>query len=76
MEDLGGVLETVLYVVGGALGLAGLILVVKFIIGMGEIDKRADTIKEELDSRLDDINDLKQSKKPRSTPKVQYRNKI
>ena len=72
MEDLGSVLETVLYVVGGALGLAGLILVVKFIIGMGEIDKRADTIKEE----LDDINDLKQSKKPRSTPKVQYRNKI
>ena len=62
MEDLGGVLETVLYVVGGALGLAGLILVVKFIIGMGEIDKRADTLKKELDSRLDDINDLKQSK--------------
>ena len=62
MEDLGGVLETVLYVVGGALGLAGLILVVKFIIGMGEIDKRADTLKEELDSRLDDIKDLKQSK--------------
>ena len=76
MEDLGGVLETILYVVGGALGLAGLILVVKFIIGMGEIDKRADTLKEELDSRLDDINDLKQSKKPRATPKVQYRNKI
>ena len=76
MEDLGGVLETVLYVVGGALGLAGLILVVKCIIGMGEIDKRADTLKKELDSRLDDINDLKQSKKPRSTPKVQYRNKI
>ena len=72
MESLGSVLETVLYVVGGALGLAGLILVVKFIIGMGEIDKRADTIKEE----LDDINDLQQSKKPRSTPKVQYRNKI
>ena len=72
MESLGGMLETVLYVVGGALGLAGLILVVKFIIGMGEIDKRADTIKEE----LDDINDLKQSKKPRSTSKVQYRNKI
>ena len=62
MEDLGGVLETVLYVVGGALGLAGLILVVKFIIGMGEIDKRADTLKKELDSRLDDIKDLKQSK--------------
>ena len=76
MESLGGMLETVLYVVGGALGLAGLILVVKFIIGMGEIDKRADTLKEELDSRLDDINDLKQSKKPRSTSKVQYRNKI
>ena len=76
MESLGSVLETVLYVVGGALGLAGLILVVKFIIGMGEIDKRADTLKKELDSRLDDINDLKQSKKPRSTPKVQYRNKI
>ena len=72
MESLGGMLETILYVAGGALGLAGLILVVKFIIGMGEIDKRADTIKEE----LDDINDLKQSKKPRSTPKVQYRNKI
>ena len=62
MEDLGSVLETVLYVVGGALGLAGLILVVKFIIGMGEIDKRGDTLKEELYSRLDDINDLKQSK--------------
>ena len=76
MESLGGMLETVLYVGGGALGLAGLILVVKFIIGMGEIDKRADTLKEELDSRLDDINDLKQSKKPRSTSKVQYRNKI
>ena len=55
-------METVLYVIGGALGLAGLILVVKCIIGMGEIDKRADTLKEELDSRLDDINDLKQSK--------------
>ena len=76
MESLGGMLETILYVAGGALGLAGLILVVKCIIGMGEIDKRADTLKEELDSRLDDINDLKQSKKPRSTPKVQYRNKI
>ena len=62
MEDLGGVLETVLYVVGGALGLAGLILVVKFIIGMGEVDMRAESLKEELDSRLDDINDLKQSK--------------
>ena len=62
MEDLGGVLETVLYVVGGALGLAGLILVVKFIIGMGEVDMRADSLKEELDSRLDDIKDLKQSK--------------
>ena len=62
MEDLGSVLETVLYVVGGALGLAGLILVVKFIIGMGEIDNKTDALKEELDSRLDDINDLKQSK--------------
>ena len=62
MEDLGGVLETVLYVVGGALGLAGLILVVKCIIGMGEIDKKADSLKKELDSRLDDIKDLKQSK--------------
>ena len=76
MESLGGMLETILYVAGGALGLDGLILVVKCIIGMGEIDKRADTLKKELDSRLDDINDLKQSKKPRSTPKVQYRNKI
>ena len=76
MESLGSVLETVLYVVGGALGLAGLILVVKFIIGMGEIDNKTDALKEELDSRLDDINDLKQSKKPRSTSKVQYRNKI
>ena len=62
MEDLGGVLETILYVAGGALGLAGLILVVKFIIGMGEVDMRADSLKEELDSRLDDIKDLKQSK--------------
>ena len=55
-------METVLYVVGGALGLAGLILVVKCIIGMGEIDKKADSLKKELDSRLDDIKDLKQSK--------------
>ena len=55
-------METVLYVVGGALGLAGLILVVIFIIGMGEVDMRADSLKEELDSRLDDIKDLKQSK--------------
>ena len=76
MESLGSVLETVLYVVGGALGLAGLILVVKFIIGMGEIDNKTDALKEELDSRLDDINDLKQSKKPRSTSKIQYKNKI
>ena len=69
-------METVLYVVGGALGLAGLILVVKCIIGMGEIDKKADSLKKELDSRLDDIKDLKQSKEGRSTPKIQYRNKI
>ena len=62
MESLGGMLETILYVAGGALGLAGLILVVKFIIGMGEVDMRAESLKEELDSRLDDINDLKQSK--------------
>ena len=72
MEDLGGVLETILYVAGGALGLAGLILVVKFIIGMGEVDMRADSLKEELDS----IKDLKQNKKGRPTPKIQYRNKI
>ena len=76
MEYLGGMLETILYVVGGALGLAGLILVVKCIIGMGEIDKRADTLKEELDSKLDGIKDLKSSKKPRSTSKVQYKSKI
>ena len=62
MESLGGMLETILYVAGGALGLAGLILVVKFIIGIGEVDMRADSLKEELDSRLDDIKDLKQSK--------------
>ena len=76
MESLGGMLETILYVAGGALGLAGLILVVKFIIGMGEVDMRAESLKEELDSRLDDINDLRQGKKPRSTSKIQYRNKI
>ena len=72
MESLGGMLETILYVAGGALGLAGLILVVKCIIGMGEIDKKAYSLKEE----MDDINDLKQSKKPLSTSKIQYKSKI
>ena len=65
-------METILYVAGGALGLAGLILVVKFIIGMGEVDMRADSLKKELDG----IKDLKRSKKGRPTPKIQYRNKI
>ena len=76
MEELGGLLETVLYVVGGTLGLAGLILVVKIINNMRKIDKKTDSLKEEMDSRLDDIKDLRQGKKPRSTSKIQYKNKI
>ena len=76
MEELGGLLETVLYVVGGTLGLAGLILVVKIINNMRIIDKKTDSLKEDLDSRLDDIKDLRQGKKPRSTSKIQYKNKI
>ena len=76
MEDLGGVLETVLYVIGGTLGLAGLILVVKIINNMRIIDKKTDSLKEEMDSRLGDIKDLRQGKKPRSTSKIQYKNKI
>ena len=39
MEELGGLLETVLYVIGGTLGLAGLILGVKIINNMRIIDK-------------------------------------
>lgn len=76
MEALGGILETVLYVVGGTLGVAGLILVVKFIIGMGEIDKETESLKKDLGSRLDGIKDLNYRKNTRSTPKVQYKNKI
>ena len=76
MESLGGMLETVLYVIGGTLGLAGLILVVKIINNMRIIDKKTDSLKEEMDSRLDDIKDLRQGKKPRSTSKIQYKNKI
>ena len=76
MEELGGLLETVLYVVGGTLGLAGLILVVKIINNMRKIDKKTDSLKEEMDSRLDDIKNLRQGKKPRSTSKIQYKNKI
>ena len=76
MEELGGLLETVLYVIGGTLGLAGLILVVKIITNMRIIDKKTDSLKEEMDSRLDDIKDLRQGKKPRSTSKIQYKNKI
>lgn len=76
MEELGGLLETVLYVIGGTLGLAGLILVVKIINNMRIIDKKTDSLKEEMDSRLDDIKDLRQGKKPRSTSKIQYKNKI
>ena len=69
-------METVLYVIGGTLGLAGLILVVKIINNMRIIDKKTDSLKEEMDSRLDDIKDLRQGKKPRSTSKIQYKNKI
>ena len=76
MEELGGLLETVLYVIGGTLGLAGLILVVKIINNMRIIDKKTDSLKEEIDSRLDDIKDLRQGKKPRSTSKIQYKKKI
>ena len=76
MEELGGLLETVLYVIGGTLGLAGLILVVKIINNMRIIDKKTDSLKEEMDSRLDDIKDLRQGKKPRSTSKIHYKNKI
>lgn len=76
MEELGGLLETVLYVIGGTLGLAGLILVVKIINNMRIIDKKTDSLKEEMDSRLGDIKDLRQGKKPRSTSKIQYKNKI
>ena len=76
MEELGGLLETVLYVIGGTLGLAGLILVVKIINNMRIIDKKTDSLKEEMDSRLDDIKDLRQGKKPRSTSKIQYKNNI
>ena len=76
MEELGGLVETVLYVIGGTLGLAGLILVVKIINNMRIIDKKTDSLKEEMDSRLDDIKDLRQGKKPRSTSKIQYKNKI
>ena len=76
MEELGGLLETVLYVIGGTFGLAGLILVVKIINNMRIIDKKTDSLKEEMDSRLGDIKDLRQGKKPRSTSKIQYKNKI
>lgn len=76
MEALGGILETVLYVVGGTLGVAGLILVIKFIIGMGKIDKETESLKKDLASRLDGIKDLNYRKNTRSTPKVQYKNKI
>ena len=76
MEELGGLLETVLYVIGGTLGLAGLILVVKIINNMRIIDKKTDSLKEEMDSRVGDIKDLRQGKKPRSTSKIQYKNKI
>ena len=76
MEALGGILETVLYVVGGTLGVAGLILVIKFIIGMGKIDKETESLKKDLGSRLDGIKDLNYRKNTRSTPKVQYKNKI
>ena len=76
MEELGGLLETVLYVIGGTLGLAGLILVVKIINNMRIIDKKTDSLKEEMDSRLDDIKDLRQGKKPRSTFKIQHKKKI
>ena len=76
MEAMDNMLEIVLYVVGIILGVALVILVLNSFIRMRRMGKSADTLKEELDSRLDDINDLRQGKKPRSTSKIQYRNKI